>query len=515
MDLSGLTTAQRQDALAIIQRAMLDRLFFFEEILGIKALYRFPDGREIKLTREEASVQHDLLLLAGATLEQQGVENWQAAVINDLDEGHTRVSIRSAVGVGKTMLVSGLALHFVLFRDDVKVVVTSPSFNQLQDGIIPEVRKWAGRMPAWLRDQLTITTERVTRTPDNANNFISFRTARKETPEALQGIHATHVLLLVDEASGVHETVFEAGSGTMSTEGAITVLIGNPTRVTGLFYNTHKKLKQLWKTYKITSFDSSRVDPSFPRSMEATYGRDSQQYKVRCLGEFPEGNADSIIPRAWVEEAVGRNILPTGREMILWGVDPGRGGDPTGFCERSGDGIMDLQEWHDENLMRVVGKIKMKWDLLAPSARPSMIYVDVIGLGAGVADRLEELGLPVTAVNVAEMSSMKDRYVRLRPELWDNARSFFERKRCWINAAIPQERLDRFVEEAAEPCYKEHSSGKVDMESKKDLKARGVKSPNMMDALCLTLVEDAAVMNGAVTDTGWGKPLQYSYKGVV
>ncbi len=445
---------------------------------------------------------------------EAGVEEWQKQVLADLDAGETRVSIRSAVGVGKTMLVSGLALHFVCFRDDVKVIVTSPSFNQLQDGIIPEVRKWVGRMPPWLRAQLAVTTERVTRAPDNANNFISFRTARKETPEALQGIHATHVLLLVDEASGVHDTVYEAGSGTMSTEGAITVLIGNPTRVTGLFYNTHKKLNKIWKCYKITSFDSTRVDKSFPASMAATYGLDSVQYKVRCLGEFPEGNADSVIPRAWVEEAIGRDIVPTGREIKLWGIDPGRGGDPSGFCERCGDGITALEEWHDENLMRVVGKVKKKWDELPAGERPAMIYVDVIGLGAGVADRLEELGLPVTAVNVAEMSSMKDRYVRLRPELWDNGRAFFERKRCWVNANLPAEILDKFVDEASETCYKDHSTGKVDVESKKDLKARGVKSPNLMDAFNLTLAEDAAVMNGAVTDQGWGKPLKYSYVGV-
>jgi phage terminase large subunit len=519
MDLSNLSDEDHASALVIIQRCMVDRLFFFEEVLGIQALYRVPtssirdsDGgvgyTEIKLKLDDPIPE-------GAILIEAGVEEWQRQVMDELDQGETRISIRSAVGVGKTMLVSGLALHFVLFRDDVKCIVTSPSFSQLQDGIIPEVKKWSGRLPDWLKEQLISTTERVTRSPDNANNFISFRTARKETPEALQGIHATHVLLLVDEASGVHETVFEAGSGTMSTPGAITVLIGNPTRVTGLFYNTHKKLKALWKCFKVTSFDSTRVDPSFPKAMAETYGIDSLQYKIRCLGEFPEGTVDSVIPRAWVEAAVGRDILPSGKEMKLWGVDPGRGGDPTGFCERIGDGVTQLEEWNDANLMRVVGKVKRKWDDLPSSQRPTMIYVDVIGLGAGVADRLEELGLPVTAVNVAEMASMRDRYVRLRAELWDSARGFFEKKRCWISTKIDAALLDKFVEEASEPCYKDHSSGKVDVENKKDLKKRGVRSPNMMDAFCLTLAEDAAVMNGAVTDTGWGSPLNYKYSGVV
>ena len=173
------------------------------------------------------------------------------------------------------------------------------------------------------------------------------------------------------------------------------------------------------------------------------------------------------------------------------------------------------KEWHNENVMLVVGKVKKKWDGLAPSARPVKIFVDVIGIGAGVVDRLEELNLPVVAVNVAEFAAMKDRYVRLRAELWDEGRKFFERKRCYISGDIDENLVTKFVEECSETCYKDHSSGRTDVESKKDLKKRGLSSPNIADAFLLTLSEDGAVMNGAVSDTGWGKPLDYSYKGVV
>lgn len=509
MDLSLLTPAERLEAKQIIERCMVDRVFFVEHVLGVQDEYRTPEG--VTVYRASDDPEPD----PSWTLIEKGIEDWQYNCLLDLDEGLTKLSIRSAVGVGKTTLVSWLSVHFVLFRDDVKVIVTSPSFNQLMDGIIPEVRKWAGRLPIWLREQLEFTAERVMRKPDMANNFISFRTARKETPEALQGIHAKHVLLLVDEASGVHETVYEAGQGTMSTAGAIAVLISNPTRVTGLFYKTHKKLKKIWKCYRITSFMSTRVDPSFPETMAATYGKNSQQYKVRVLGEFPEGNADSVIPRLWVEEASQREIFPTGREIKVWGVDPGRGGDPTGFCERSGRGITELHEWYDENTMAIVGHVKTKWDLLQPHERPVTIFVDVIGLGAGIVDRLEELELPVTAVNVAEMAAMKDRYVRLRAELWHEGRLFFEKKDCWINPQIREELIEKFIEECSETAFKDHSSGKLDVESKKDLKGRGVDSPNLTDAFLMTLAEDAAIMNGVGGEGGsWGKPLNYRYKAV-
>ena len=507
MDLSALTVEGRMDARSIIERCMVDRIFFIEHVFMVQDTYEVEGGTLVMAARDDETPL--------GVLVEKGIEDWQYEVLTALDAGETKVSIRSAVGVGKTALVSWLALHFLLFRDDVKVIVTSPSFNQLQDGIIPEVRKWASRLPEWLKGQLDITSERVVRKPDTANNFISFRTARKETPEALQGIHATHVLLLVDEASGVHETVYEAGQGTLSTKGSIAVLISNPTRVTGLFYKTHKKLKRLWKTWKVTSFDSTRVDPGFPKQMAATYGINSQQYKVRILGEFPEGNADSVIPRAWVEEAYTRLIYPSEGETKVWGVDPGRGGDPTGFCEVVGHGIVDLKEIYDDNLMRVVGFIKMRWDKLAPSARPAMIYVDVIGLGAGVVDRLEEMELPVTGINVAEMASMKDRFVRMRAELWDEGRSWFERKNCFISQTLDEALVDKFIEELSETCYKPHSSGRTDVETKKDIKARGLASPNLADSFLMTLAEDGAIMNGVIQNTNWGKPLNFRNQSVV
>lgn len=508
MDLSLLSPTERLHAKEIIERCMVDRIFFVEHVLGVKDEYEDGKGGTLLVASDDPLPDLNIW-----TLVEKGIEDWQFNCLLDLDNGETKISIRSAVGVGKTAFVSWLAIHFVLFRDDSKTIVTSPSFNQLMDGIIPEVNKWAGRLPPWLRAQLIFTSERVSRKPDTANNFISFRTARKETPEALQGIHAKHVLLLVDEASGVHETVYEAGQGTMSTAGSIAVLISNPTRVTGLFYKTHKKLKKIWKTYKVTSFMSTRVDRKFPEQMAATYGLNSQQYKVRVLGEFPEGNADSVIPRTWVEQATQREVYPTGRELKVWGVDPGRGGDPTGFCERTGRGITELREWYDENVMAIVGHVKVKWDDLVPSQRPVAVFVDVIGLGAGVVDRLEELGLPVVAVNVAEMAAMKDRYVRMRAELWHEGRLFFEKKDCWISSAIDEALVEKFVEECSETAFKEHSSGKLDVESKKDLKSRGVDSPNLTDAFLMTLAEDAAVVNGARGDSGnWGKPLGYKFR---
>lgn len=465
MDLGFLSPAQRDMADAVIKQCAVSRVWFVQNVLRVEK-----------------------------------IEDWQLEELKALDDGATKVSIRSGHGVGKTAFCSWLALHFLLFRDDVKVIVTSPSLKQLTDGLIPEIQKWINRLPPWMSKQLEITSERLTRLPNTKNNFISFRTARKENPEALAGVHATHVLIIVDEASGVDEVIYETGQGALSTVGSIAVLIGNPTRPTGFFYKTHTTLKSLWRTRRVSCLDSSRVSPEYIESQKVTYGVDSREFKVRVLGEFPDSGADAVIPRALAESAIDRDVMAVETPRV-WGVDPGRGGDPSGFIERSTNAIFAIEEIRYDDLMRLVGWIKTRWDKTPKRFRPTDIYVDVIGMGAGVADRLAELDLPVVAVNVSESSSMSDRFMRLRPELWYHARDWFESRAVLMPSKLALHK--QLIDELVVIEEKVFSSGKIDVESKVDLKRRGIKSPNLADAFCLTFADGGAVLNGRKGDSKW------------
>lgn len=474
MDLKFLSPLQRDMAQEIIDKCALSRVFFVKEILKV-----------------------------------DNIENWQLEELEALDTGTTKVSIRSGHGVGKTAFCSWLALHFLLFRDDVKIIVTSPSLKQMNDGLMPEAQKWIARLPIWMSRSLESTSDRITRKPNTRNNFISFRTARKENPEALAGVHAAHVLIIVDEASGVDEVIYETGQGALSTKGSIAVLIGNPTKPSGFFYKTQTSLSDLWRSRKVSCLDSSRVDTSYIESQKRTYGENSAEYAVRVLGEFPESGADSIIPRAFVMSAINRDIVPLA-DPLYWGIDPGRGGDPTGFVARSPNAIIDLKELRYEDLMSVVGYFKTKWDGLPASQRPEKIFVDVIGLGGGVADRLSELDLPVVKVNVAEVASLNERYMRLRTELWFNARSWFEQKNITVDLNLPL--LHKLVDELVSIEYKMYSSGKVEAESKDSMKRRGMPSPNLADALCLTFAEGGAIAYGAYAGGSWKKVNTTAYR---
>jgi hypothetical protein len=146
-----------------------------------------------------------------------------------------------------------------------------------------------------------------------------------------------------------------------------------------------------------------------------------------------------------------------------------------------------------------------------PSERPDEILVDVIGLGAGVVDRLRELKLPARGINVGESASMKEAYMNLRAELWFKAREWLEEKSCTF---APE--LGTLRDELVVPRYTFTSSGKIQAESKADMKKRGHKSPNHADAFVLTFASNAlAAQFGRKGSTSRDKALSRAIPGIV
>ena len=139
-----------------------------------------------------------------------------------------------------------------------------------------------------------------------------------------------------------------------------------------------------------------------------------------------------------------------------------------------------VKSWNSTDLMATAGKIKAEYDATPYDARPSEILVDIIGLGAGVYDRCKELGLPVRGINVGEAAASRENCARLRDELWFKGREWFQDKAC----AIPND--DALIAELTAPTYSFTSTGKMVVESKADMKKRGLRSPDLADAFLLT-----------------------------
>lgn len=430
----------------------------------------------------------------GATPDQ-----WQADVMQAVADGSRGISIRSGHGVGKTSCLSWLALWWVVSHYHAKVVITAPTSAQLHDALLPEAKSWLKQSAPAFRGMFTVKAERIELLADPERNFISARTSRAEQPDALQGVHADHVLLICDEASGVPEQVYESAGGSMASLHASMVLAGNPVRSSGYFFDTFHKLADRWKTFHVSCVDTDRVADEYIEECRIRYGEESNTYRVRVLGEFPRGDDDTVIPLELVSDAVSRDVEPTSFGATVWGLDVARfGADSSALCKRKGNAVTEpIRLWRNLDTMQLTGAIKAEYDMT--NEKPLEIFVDAIGLGAGVADRLRELKLPAYAINVSESPAMGNHYLNLRAELWYKAKSWLEAR----DVRLPRD--DLLKSELTTVRYNYTSSGRVKIESKSDLKKRGVASPDSADAFVLTFASDAGTAMGGRSGRQFGK----------
>ena len=215
------------------------------------------------------------------------------------------------------------------------------------------------------------------------------------------------------------------------------------------------------------------------------WGEDSVLYQTRVLGNFPTQEEDSLIPLAWIEAAVARHATA--------GCAPGAGGHPVGeveigvdlarygecesvACVRRGITVVELRVWKKEDLMQSAGRVVE----LVRRHRPVWVKVDVVGLGAGVVDRLHELGIAgVIGVNGAERPREPERFASLRAEIYFALRDRFSEG----TIAIPAD--DRLIAQLAALRYGYTSRGQQKVEGKDEMRERGLPSPDRADALAL------------------------------
>jgi len=408
-------------------------------------------------------------------------EPWQIEALNAF-ASHDRVSIRAGHGVGKTTLIAWIVLWIASTWRRFKIPITANSQDQLRDVVWPEIRKWAQKLPEDLRNGIEIGADRIIRKTADQSSAVA-RTASKDNPEALQGFHDEGLVFIIEEASGIPDIVFEVGLGSLSTAGAKMLMLGNPTRLSGFFYDSHNRLRDRWQTLRVSSEDVPRARGHI-EDIIARYGKDSNAYRVRVLGEFPRAEDDTVISLEMCERAIARRGAVARIETIapVWGLDVARfGDDRTALAKRQANELIQpVVSWHGMDTMQTAGRVFAEWRDTVPEMRPASILVDVIGIGAGVVDRLRELGVPVRGINVGEAASANERYMRLRDELWFRGRE-------WLTAGtaiIPKD--DALIAELVEAHYEILSTGKIVVESKADMKERGVRSPDLADAFLLT-----------------------------
>ena len=442
------------------------------------------------------------------------LEVWQDKFLREFHKPPFRHTVRAGHGVGKDVVLSILALWFVSTHYDSKCVITGASQDQLRDTTWPEIRKWHRELPPDLAAMLDVQEERINLKAAPEMAFVVRRTASKERPEALQGFHAPHMLFLINEASGIADVVFEVAAGALSSEGAMAAMFSNPTRTTGFFHSTHTKLRDRWRSWVVNCEEVPRARGHI-EDVIAEYGKNSNRYRVRVLGEFPTKDDDTVIPLELVEAASKRVVKPM-RVKPIWGVDVARfGDDKSTLAKRQGNVLLEpIKSWEDIDGVQLAERIYQEWLKTPPSMRPSQINIDVIGVGASCFDylrrscRLDEKGTKVVGINVAESAANDDKYRRLRDELWFKGFGWFDAKDC----SIPAEGCEKLIAQLTSLTYDFADNGKRVVESKKDAKKRGLSSPDEADAFLLSLIgvpvelktERSALWDDApVAGSGW------------
>lgn len=410
-----------------------------------------------------------------------------------------KISVRSGHGAHKTGFSAISILWFLICYHPAKVPCTAPSSHQLNDVLWPEIAKWHRRLKERVPElaaTLEWTKSRVYVKEAPEEGFAVLRTARPEKPEALQGFHSDNLLFIVDEASGVAEPVFEVAQGALLGKNAFLILIGNPTRTHGFFYESHHKDRAAYGTIHVDVEKVEGANTAEVERLAKKYGRDSNYFRIRVQGEFPEGELDTLIPLYICEEAQARFGTIEDSGPVVWGLDPaGQGTDRTVLFKRNDVRQLEPHKaWRRLEAMQVVGRVHEEWLNTDPELRPIAICVDAIGLGSGIASRLAELKLPVVAVNVSELPALKAEYHRLRDELYWKVREWLMAR----HAALHPEDEEVVGELTLLRWLPPESDGKIRIENKHEVKKRlkTESSPDVADAAMLSFAYFAPVQGG-------------------
>ncbi|MFB5761114.1 DEAD/DEAH box helicase family protein [Paenibacillus medicaginis] len=423
-------------------------------------------------------------------------DDWQAQTLMDLANS-PRVSVRSGQGVGKTGLEAATALWFLSCFPYPKVICTAPTRQQLHDVLWAEINKWQSKSPV-LKRILKWTKTKIYMKNYEERWFATARTATK--PENMQGFHEDYMLFIVDEASGVADPIMEAILGTLSGEFNKLLMCGNPTKTSGVFFDSHNKDRADYKTRKVSCLDSPRTSKENIAMLKRKYGEGSDVWRVRVEGEFPRGESDTFISLEAAEFAKDEvKVEPSGTKLFV-GVDVARfGDDETTMYARMGGKVVKTHFHHKQDTMTTTGWVlRLIDDVKAerPEVDEVEIRIDDSGIGGAVTDRLneinEERSLGYIIVPVNNGSAAEDEhYGNLGSELWGQVKDMLEENMSNYILGVPGvlELPDdeKLISQLTTRKWKMGSNGRIYLERKEDMKKqkRGLQSPDRADGLVL------------------------------
>ena len=428
-----------------------------------------------------------------------GPRKWQREILLDIAEhikqnqgkvdfDVMREAVASGRGIGKSALVSWLEHWMLSTRIGATIIVSANSESQLRSVTWAEITKWLSMsinchwfevsatrvMPAkWL-------TELVERDLKKGTRYwgVEGRLWSAENPDAYAGVHNYDgVMVIFDEASGIDDSIWSVTSGffTENTPHRFWLAFSNPRRNSGYFYEAFHSKREFWKNRNIDARQVEGTDKNVYEQIIDEYGSDSVQAHVEVYGMFPNASDDQFISVNVVDEAMQREKYKDNTAPIIIGVDPARfGSDSTVIAVRQGRDVIAIKRHKGDDTMETVGRVIEAIE----EYKPALVNIDEGGLGAGVVDRLKEQRYKIKGVNFGNKAKNGMMYGNKRAEIWGEMREWLK------SASIPS---DRYLKsDLISHMMKPDSKGSIFLESKKDMRARGLASPDAADAIALT-----------------------------
>ncbi len=423
-----------------------------------------------------------------------GPEPWQADLLADLRDAlaqgcaPVRAAVASGHGVGKSALVAWLVLWALATQPGTRGVVTANTETQLRTKTWAELAKWHGL--AICRDWLAYSATAITAAEEGkaAGWRVDLVPWSAHNPEAFAGLHnqGGRLLLVFDEASAIADTIWETAEGALTDANTeiVWVAFGNPTRNGGRFHDCFGKFRERWRTAHVDARGVSFTNKEQIAEWVRDYGEDSDFVKVRVRGAFPTAGALQFIDGERVREAMAREAPPAPYDPVVMGVDVARFGDDRSviFIRKGRDGrTWPIEKLKGLDLMQLAGRVCER----AAQVRARAVFVDEGGIGAGVVDRLRQLGVPgVHGINFASRpggwtpEGQAPLYANKRAEMWGMVKGWLEQ------GALPDD--SELAQDLTGVEYGYDARNAIQLERKEDMKKRGLLSPDIGDALALT-----------------------------
>ncbi len=477
----------------VIQKFKGDPIYFIYKIWNLtpqSVLDEYKNEVSIYIKNaqwDKIKVEHFDIFVKGKHISWQ---QWLMllAVERALVYGDNKISVVSGHGTGKDTTLSWIIIWFLFCHADAQVGATAPTSEQIHDVLWKEVALWMGRMPKELQELFEWQSSyiRVRERPETW--FARARTARKESPEAIAGLHGDHVLLAVDEASGVPDEIYRSAEGSMTGPNILVFLIGNGTRNSGYFYDTHNDEKEMknWQRFSFSSEESPVVEEGYVERMESKYSRDSDEFRLRVLGGFP--SSEQMDDAGWIPLIIKEKIhllspdVPfTGRKIMA--IDPaGEGDDKTIWIMRDNYQSRVIASETVSNTKSIAMKTL---DLIKEhELDPRDVIIDNFGIGANVSAELLLLDhtMHITAMNWGQDAQDTELFLNSRAECCFRARD-------WLigGGGIVGDELKRDI---LAYTYRTTLKGKRQIREKVKIKKVLGRSPDRGDAFFMTFLEE-------------------------